>query len=46
MPFVRSWQTTPGRVSCGGYLQKNSMAYDVVIIFQIPKRVLTRKAEL
>jgi hypothetical protein len=46
MPFLRSWQTTPGRVSCGGYLQKNSMTCDVVIIFPIPTRVLGRKAGL
>jgi hypothetical protein len=45
-PVFRSWQTTPGRVSCGGYLQKNSMTCDVVIVFPIPKRVLARKAGL
>jgi hypothetical protein len=36
----------PGRVSCGGYLQKNSMTCDVVIVFPVPKRVLARKAGL
>jgi len=29
-----------------GYLQKNSMTCDVVIVFPIPKRVLARKAGL
>ena len=46
IPFLGSWQTTPGRVSCGGYLQKNSMTCDVVVISPIPTRVLAHKGGL